>query len=96
MRGRDALVRLRLLVTEAVFVGALGSVLGFATGTLLGYLLTTSFAAAMAGYRLTPLWPVGTMVGVPLLSTVAAAAAAAVVARRWTRTRALTGSTASQ
>lgn len=79
----------RMLVVEAAFVGAIGGVLGLASGTILGRMLTTSIAAAMAGYRLPLQWPVVTMVGVPLVSTLAAAGAAAVVARRWTRARAI-------
>ncbi len=82
---RGSLVR--LLVAEAVFVAAIGSTLGFVSGAILGELFTTTIAAAMAGYRLVPRWPIGTLAIVPLLSTSAAAAAAAVVARRWTRTR---------
>jgi putative ABC transport system permease protein len=84
----------RLLVAEAAFVGAIGSALGLVSGAILGRLLTTSIAAAMAGYRLAPRWPIGMMAGVPILSTIAAAAAAAVVAHRWTRTRGLASSTA--
>lgn len=84
----------RLLVVEAAFVGAIGSVLGFVSGAILGQLLTTSIAAAMAGYRLTPRWPMGTLAAVPILSTVAAATTAAVVAHRWTRSRALASSAA--
>jgi putative ABC transport system permease protein len=89
---RGSLVR--LLVAEAVFVAAIGSALGFVSGAILGELLTTTIAAAMAGYRLTPRFPVGTLAIVPLLSTTAAAVAAAVVARRWTRTRALASAAA--
>jgi ABC-type antimicrobial peptide transport system permease subunit len=79
----------RLLVAEAVLVGSIGSALGLASGAILGELLTTSIAAAMARYRLVPRWPLGALAGVPLLSTFAAAAAAALVVRRWTRSRAL-------
>jgi putative ABC transport system permease protein len=85
----------RLLIAEAVLVGGIGSALGFVSGAILGQLLTTSIASAMAGYRLTPRWPLGTLAGVPLLSTVAAAGGAAVVARRWTRSRAF-GASAMQ
>lgn len=70
--------------------------LGSVSGAILGELLTTTIAAAMAGYRLVPRWPIGTLAIVPLLSTSAAAVAAAVVARRWTRTRTLASSTLPQ
>jgi hypothetical protein len=67
--------------------GSIGGVLGLISGAVLGYTLTTTFAAAMAGYRLAPHWPVGTMVVVPLLSVLSAATAAAIVARQRTRGR---------
>lgn len=77
----------RMLAVEATFVGAIGGGLGLVSGTILGRMLTTSIAAAVAGYRLPLHWPLATMIGVPLVSTFAAAAAAALVARRWTRPR---------
>ena len=92
LRGR----LVRLLIVEAVFVGAVGSALGLATGTLLGHMLTTTIAAAVAGYRLPVYWPLGTMAGVPTFSILGAAAAAALVARRWTRHRALIASAVSR
>lgn len=82
LRRRDLV---RLLAVEAAFVGGIGGVLGLGSGMLLGGLLTTSLATALAGYRLPLQWPLVTMIAVPVVSTLAASAAAAVVARRWTR-----------
>lgn len=80
----------RLLVGEAAVVGLVGSCLGLVSGALLGFLLTTEIARAVAGYRLVPIWPIVTFIGVPVLSTLAAAGAAWAVAFRWTRGRPLT------
>jgi len=88
LRGR----LVALLVIEAGLVGALGSVLGLAGGSLLGATLVDTVARRVAGFRLAVHWPVAAMTALVALSAASAAGAAYCVARRWTaRTAELTG-----
>jgi putative ABC transport system permease protein len=84
-----------LLVAEAVVIAVEGSVLGVAAGSVLGWTLTTSIARAVARMHIPVRWPVMTMTGLPIISTVAVACAAAVVALRRTRMRPLAGAAPS-
>jgi hypothetical protein len=71
-----------LMVGEAVVVTVEGSLLGIAAGGVSGWTLATSVARAAAGFHLPVRWPVATMNGLPIISTVAVACAAGVVAMR--------------
>jgi len=84
-----------LLVAEAVVIAVEGSFLGVAAGSVLGWTLTTSIARAVARMHIPVRWPVVTMAGLPIISTVAVACAAAVVALRRTRMRPLAGAAPS-
>jgi putative ABC transport system permease protein len=76
---------IRLLMGEAAVIGAFGSGLGLVSGALLGGTFVKTVAPAVAGFRFTLRWPIGTMAGLVVASVVAAIGAAGAVARHWTR-----------
>jgi putative ABC transport system permease protein len=75
----------RMLMIEALFVGALGSLLGLGAGTVLGRALVHTVMPAVAGFVLPLRWPLSAAATLLSLSTGAAVAAAFFIARAWTR-----------